>query len=68
MKGKSCSRNQISFCDERAGIVDKESEVDVYVNFSKAYDNFSHNNLISELMKHWPSKWPVKCAEKWLEC
>ena len=69
MKEKSCSRNPISFYDERTGLVDEGSAVDVvYLNFSKSFDNFSRNILIGKLMKHRPGKWPVRCAGKQLNC
>lgn len=67
MKEKSCITNPVPFYDERTSLVDEESAVDVaYLNFSEAFDHFSHNNLIGKLMKHRPCKWPVRCAEMWL--
>lgn len=67
MKEKPSITNPVHFCDERTSLVDEGSAVDVvYLDFSEAFDRFSHNNLIGKLTKHGSGKWPVRCAEKWL--
>lgn len=68
-KKKSSSSKPVSFYHGRIVLAGERSAVNVvYLKFSKAFDNFSHNILIGKLMKHRPNKWPVRCAEKWLNC
>lgn len=53
MKRKSCTTNLLAFYNEVTSQVDKEREADiVYIDFNKAFNSLSHNNLIDIMMKY----------------
>jgi len=61
--------NLIAFYDGmmRRGGVDEGRAVDVvYLDFSKALDNVSHNVLITKLRKCGLDGWTVRWNENWL--
>jgi len=67
-KGKLCLTNLIAFYYSMTAWVDEESAVDVvYLDFSKASDNVSHNFLLGKLRKRGPDEWTVKWIENWLK-
>jgi len=63
-KGKSCLINLIAFYDGMTGWVDKGRAVDVvYLDFSKAFNTVSHNNLLGKLRKRGLDEWSVRWIE-----
>jgi len=52
MKGRSCLINLISFYDKVTHLEDEGKAVDVYMDFSKAFDTFSHIILLGKLAAH----------------
>jgi len=66
-KGKSCLTNLIAFYDDMTIWVDEGRAVDVvYLDFSKAFDTVSHNNLLGKLRKRGLDEWTVRWIENWL--
>ena len=68
MKGRSCLTNLISFYDQVTCLMDEGKAVDViYLDFSKAFDTFSHSILLEKLAAHGLDKctlhWVKKKAE-----
>lgn len=55
-KGESCLIKPVAFCDEMTSLVDKGRAVDIYLNFSKAFNTVSHHVLIYRL-RYGPEKW-----------
>ncbi|CAM4632485.1 unnamed protein product [Caretta caretta] len=67
-KGKSCLTNLIAFYDEITGSVDEGKAVDVlFLDFSKAFDTFSHSILASKLKKYGLDEWTIRWIESWLD-
>lgn len=64
-KGKLCFINQISFYDEMTGWVGKGRAVDIYLNFSKAFNSVSHSILTGKLRKRGLDEWAVTWIENW---
>ncbi|CAM5094043.1 unnamed protein product [Eretmochelys imbricata] len=67
-KGKSCLTNLIAFYDEITGSVDEGKAVDVFLDFSKAFDTVSHSFLASKLKKYGLDEWTIRWIESWLDC
>ncbi|CAM5129897.1 unnamed protein product [Natator depressus] len=67
-KGKSCLTNLIAFYDEIAGSVDEGKAVDMFLDFSKAFDTVSHSILASKLKKYGLDEWTIRWIESWLDC
>ncbi|CAM4502351.1 unnamed protein product [Lepidochelys kempii] len=67
-KGKSCLTNLIAFYDEITGFVDERKAVDVFLDFSKAFDMVSHSILVSKLKKYGLDEWTIRRIESWLDC
>jgi len=66
-KGKSCLANLVAFYDGMTSWVDEERAVDVvYLDFSKAFEPVSHNNLVGKLRKCGLDEWSVRWTENWL--
>jgi len=66
-EGKSCLTSLIAFYDGVTGWVDEGRAVDVvYLDFSKAFDTVSHNNLTGKLRTCGLDEWSVKWIENWL--
>ncbi|KAK4824877.1 hypothetical protein QYF61_021084 [Mycteria americana] len=63
MKGRSCLTNLISFYDEVTLLVDEGKAVDVYLDFSKAYDTVSHCILLEKL----PTCGLDSCTLRWVK-
>ncbi|KAK4827462.1 hypothetical protein QYF61_018255 [Mycteria americana] len=62
-KGRSCLTNLISFYDKVTCLVDEGKAVDVYLDFSKAFDMVSHSILLEKLAAHgldWHTLYGVK--------
>ncbi|CAM5104549.1 unnamed protein product [Natator depressus] len=66
-KGKSCLTNLIAFYDEITGSVDEGKAVDVFLDFSKAFDTVSHSILVSKLKKYGLDEWTIRWVESWLD-
>ncbi|KAK4828723.1 hypothetical protein QYF61_000714 [Mycteria americana] len=62
-KGKSCLTSLIAFYDEVISLVDEGRAVDIYLNFSKAFDTVSHEILVDNLTNYGLSKWIVRWIE-----
>ncbi|CAM5165541.1 unnamed protein product [Natator depressus] len=68
-KGKSCLTNLIAFYDEITSSVDMGKAMDViYIEFSKAFDTFSHSILASKVKKYGLDEWTLRWIERWLDC
>ncbi|CAM5077404.1 unnamed protein product [Eretmochelys imbricata] len=68
-KAKSCLTNLIAFHDEITGSVDEGKAVDMlFLDFSKAFDTFSHSVLASKLKKYGLDEWTIRWIESWLDC
>jgi len=66
-KGKSCLTNLITFYDNMTGWVDEGRAVGVvYLDFSKAFDNVSHNTLLGKFRKCGLDDWSLRWTENWL--
>ena len=46
--------------------MDEGRAIDVYLDFSKAFDTVSHNILLGKLRKYGLDEWSVKWIENWL--
>jgi len=65
--GKSCLTNLIAFHDGVTGWVDEgRAVVVVYLDFSKAFNTFSHNGLLGKLRKCGLDEWSASWIENWL--
>jgi len=59
--------NLIAFYDGMTVWVDEGRAVDVvYLDFSKAFDDVSHNILLGKLRKYGLDEWTVRWIENWL--
>ncbi|GAB0180592.1 mitochondrial enolase superfamily member 1 [Grus japonensis] len=72
MKSRSCLTNLISFYDKVTHLVDEGKAVDVvYLDFSKAFDTFSHSILLEKLASHGLDghmlRWVKKCLDGWAQ-
>ncbi|CAM5077082.1 unnamed protein product, partial [Eretmochelys imbricata] len=67
-KGKSCLTNLIVFYNEITGSVDEGKAVDMFLDFSKAFDTVSHSILASKLKKYGLDEWTIRWRESWLDC
>ncbi|CAM4404901.1 unnamed protein product [Caretta caretta] len=67
-RGKSCLSNLIAFYDEITGSVDEGKAVDVFLDFSKAFDTVSHSILASKLRKYGLDECTIRWIESWLDC
>ncbi|CAM4383837.1 unnamed protein product, partial [Caretta caretta] len=68
-KGKSCLTNLIAFYDEITGSVDEGKAVDMlFLDFTKAFDTFSHSILASKLKKYGLDELTIRWIESWLDC
>jgi len=67
-KGKSSLTSLIAFHDEVISLVDEERAVNVYLNFSKAFDTVSHEILVDNLRNYGLKKWLVRCIENCTNC
>ncbi|CAM4708339.1 unnamed protein product [Lepidochelys olivacea] len=67
-KGKSCLTNLIAFYDEITGSVDEGKAVDMFLDFSKAFDTVSHSILANKLKKYGLDEWTIRWIESWLGC
>jgi len=66
-KGKSCLSNLMAFYDVMITWVDEGRAVDVvYLDFSKAFDEVSHNILIEKLRTCGLDEQTVRWIENWL--
>jgi len=66
-KGKSCLTNLIAFCNGMTSWVDEGRALDVvYLDFSKAFNTVSHNNLLGKIRKCGLDEWSVRWMENWL--
>ncbi|GAB0177402.1 hypothetical protein GRJ2_000205400 [Grus japonensis] len=66
-KGKLYLANLITFYDEMSGLIDREKTVNIiYLNFSKAFNTFSHKILIEELLMYRLDEQTVWWIENWL--
>jgi len=63
-KGKSCPTKLVAFYDVITGWVHGGKAVDVYLDFSKAFDTVSHNNYVMKLRKCGIDEWTVRWIEK----
>lgn len=69
MKRKSYLTNLISFCDEKTGVVNEGTAVDVVcLAFNRPFDTDSSNRDIDKLMKYGLEIWVVWWTEDWLNC
>jgi len=67
IKGKSCLTNLMALFHGLTGWVHEGRAVDVvYLDFSKAFDNVSHNILIGKLRKRGLDEWSMRLTENWL--
>ncbi|CAM5144659.1 unnamed protein product [Natator depressus] len=66
-KGKSCLTNLIAFYDEITGSEDEGKAVDMFLDFSKAFDSVSHSILVSKLKKCELDEWTIRWIESWLD-
>ncbi|KAK4828300.1 hypothetical protein QYF61_025312 [Mycteria americana] len=67
-KGRSCLTNLISFYDKVTHLVDKGKAVDVvYLDFSKAFDTFSHSILLEKLAAHGLDGCTLHWVKNWLD-
>ena len=66
MKGRSCLLNLISFYDKVTHLEDEGKAVDVYMDFSKAFDTFSHIILLGKLAAHGLDGHTLCCIKNWL--
>ncbi|KAJ7409653.1 RNA-directed DNA polymerase from mobile element jockey-like protein [Willisornis vidua] len=67
-KGRSCLTNLITFYDQVTHLVDEGKAVDVvYLDFSKAFDTFSHNILLEKLVAHGLDKRTLCWVKSWLD-
>ncbi|CAM5083603.1 unnamed protein product [Eretmochelys imbricata] len=67
-KGKSCLTNLIAFYDMIIGSVNEVKAVNMlFLDFSKAFDTFSHSILASKLKKYGLDEWTIRWLESWLD-
>ncbi|KAK4831142.1 hypothetical protein QYF61_015445 [Mycteria americana] len=66
-KGESCLTNLITFYHKVTCSVDVGRAVDtIYLDFSKAFNTFSHSILLEKLMRYALAKWSVRWVRIWL--
>jgi len=67
LKGRSCLTNLISFYEQATRLVDEGKAVDViYLDFSKAFDTFSHSILLETLGALGLDGCVLCCIKNWL--
>ena len=68
MKDRLCLTNLISFYDWVTRLVDEGKAVDVvYLDFSKAFDTFSHSILLGKLAARGLDRYTLLWVRNWLE-
>jgi len=65
-KGKSYLTNLIAGYDGMTGWIKEGRAVDVYLDFSKAFDIVSRNILLGKLRNCGLDEWSVRWIENWL--
>ena len=71
VKTKSFQTNLTAFCSEvpsLPAICDEGRAVDVYLDFSTAFQTLSHNTLGEKLVKYKLERGTVRWTECWLNC
>ncbi|KAK4820400.1 LOW QUALITY PROTEIN: hypothetical protein QYF61_025574 [Mycteria americana] len=67
-KVRSCLINLISFYDKVTCLMDEGKAVDVvYLDFSKAFDTFSHSILLEKLAAHGLDRCTLRWVKNWLD-
>ncbi|RMC16369.1 hypothetical protein DUI87_06696 [Hirundo rustica rustica] len=65
-RGRSCLINLVSFYDQVTRLVDGGKAVDVYLDFSKAFDTDSHSTLLDKLAAHGLDRSSLCWVRNWL--
>jgi len=66
MQVRSCLTNLISFYDQVTCLVDEGNAVDVYLDFSKAFDTVPHSILLEKLAAHGLDGCGLRWIKNWL--